>query len=336
VWQLHPNGDGTWKHTVLYSFTGGADGSEPYKGVTLDSAGSLYGTAVTGGGGPCEGGCGVVYKLTHKGGVWTHSVIHTFQGAEDGQGPGARLTIADDGTIYGMAPTGGAYGAGTIYEMKPGDGDIKFKVIHAFTGGEDGTGGSAGALVLRNGDLYGSAISGGADGEGTIYQLVREGHDWKFHVLYSFKDQPDGGFPYAGLTFDALGNIYGTTYYAGAHDVGCVYQLSPRRHGDWKERVLHSFRGADGADSIANVNLDRSGNIYGTTSKGGAAHLGVIFRLALKPHNRWSERVVHNFTGVPDGARAYNGMVDDGRGRFFGTTTQGGAGGYGAIYRFTP
>jgi uncharacterized repeat protein (TIGR03803 family) len=268
--------------------------------------------------------------------VWTQSVIHAFRGTDDGQGPGARLTIADDGTIYGMAPTGGAYGAGTIYEIKPGKGDAKFKVIHAFTGGEDGTGGSAGALVLRTGDLYGSAISGGADGEGTIYQLVREAHDWRFHVLYSFKDQPDGGFPYAGLTFDALGNIYGTTYYAGADDVGCVYQLSPHRHGDWKERVLHSFRGADGADSIANVNLDRSGNIYGTTSKGGAAHLGVIFSLARKPHNKWSERVVHNFTGVPDGARAYNGMIDDGHGRFFGATVRGGAGDYGAIYMFTP
>ena len=69
-----------------------------------------------------EGGCGVAYELSNKGGAWTQTVLHTFKGADDGQGPGARLTIDDDGTIYGMAPTGGAFGAGTIYAMTPGKG----------------------------------------------------------------------------------------------------------------------------------------------------------------------------------------------------------------------
>src|SRR3977135_2013592 len=87
VFQLAPSASG-WTHTVLYNFTGGADGGEPYKGVTLDAAGNLVGTAVTGGGGVCEGGCGVVFKLTHSGGTWTQSVIHTFTGA-DGSGPGS-------------------------------------------------------------------------------------------------------------------------------------------------------------------------------------------------------------------------------------------------------
>ena len=336
VWQLHPNGDGTWTHIVLYNFTGGADGAEPYKGVTLDSAGNLYGSAVTGGAGVCEGGCGVAYKLSNTSGVWTETVLHTFQGSVDGQGPGARLTIDGDGTIYGMAPTGGAYGAGTIYAMTPGKGGTRFKVIHAFTGGDDGAGGSAGALVLHNGDIYGTATSGGAFGEGTVYQLHRKAHGWKFRVLYYFRDQPDGVFPYGGLTFDALGNIYGTTYYAGANDVGCVYELSPGAHGGWKERVLYSFGGGDGADSIANVNLNKAGHIYGITSKGGAADFGVIFRLTPKPLDKWHETVVHSFTGVPDGALAYNGMVDDGHGHFFGATTHGGAGDNGAIYQFTP
>src|SRR3954447_19867917 len=106
VWQLHPTRDGSRNHAVLYNFTGGTDGGEPYKGVTLDAAGNLYGTAVTGGGGVCEGGCGVVYKLTNNGGTWTQSVIHPFAGTDDGQGPGARLTLDDSGNLYGMAPTG--------------------------------------------------------------------------------------------------------------------------------------------------------------------------------------------------------------------------------------
>jgi len=116
VFQLRPTPDG-WVHTVLYSFTGGADGGEPYKGVTLDREGNLYGTAVTGGSGSCEGGCGVVYKLTNSGGTWTQSVIHAFTGGDDGSGPGARVTVDQSENVYGMTPTGGAYGLGTIYKI---------------------------------------------------------------------------------------------------------------------------------------------------------------------------------------------------------------------------
>ena len=116
VWQVSPVGGG-WVHTVLYSFTGGADGGEPYKGVTLDAAGNLYGTAVTGGSGSCEGGCGVTYKLTKSGTTWTQSVIHAFTGGADGSGPGARVAVDNRGNVYGMTPTGGANGLGTIYAL---------------------------------------------------------------------------------------------------------------------------------------------------------------------------------------------------------------------------
>jgi uncharacterized repeat protein (TIGR03803 family) len=118
VFKLSPTPTG-WVHTVLYSFTSGADGGEPYKGVTVDRKGNLYGTAVTGGSGSCEGGCGVVYKLTNSGGTWTQTVIHAFTGGDDGSGPGARVTLDRSGNVYGMAPTGGAYGLGTIYKIHP-------------------------------------------------------------------------------------------------------------------------------------------------------------------------------------------------------------------------
>jgi len=104
VFQVTPAG----VHTVLYSFTGGTDGGQPYKGVTLDAQGNLYGTAVVGGTftGPCiESGCGVAYKLTNSGGVWTQTVIHTFTGGNDGYGPGAGLTFDRHGNLYGMTPT---------------------------------------------------------------------------------------------------------------------------------------------------------------------------------------------------------------------------------------
>src|SRR6059036_3536982 len=161
-----------WEHTVLYSFTGGADGGEPYKGVTLDGEGNLYGTAVTGGSGSCEGGCGVVYKLTNSEGTWTQTVIHAFTGGDDGSGPGARVTIDRNGDIYGMTPTGGTYGVGTIYKIHPDAGTWDFQVIHTFTGGADGSSGSAGRMLLNHSRLYGAATTGGLYGSGVIFQLT--------------------------------------------------------------------------------------------------------------------------------------------------------------------
>jgi uncharacterized repeat protein (TIGR03803 family) len=197
VFQLSPSSSG-WTHTVLYNFTGGADGGEPYKGVTLDAHGDLYGTAVTGGGGSCEGGCGVVYKLSNSGGVWTQSVIHTFTGGNDGSGPGSPVAIDKHGNLYGTTPTGGANGFGVVYGLKPAaNGNWKLIVIHAFTGGTDGLGGSASRLLLdATGDLYGVNTVGGANGFGNVFRLAQGNGKWQLATLYSFQDQPDGASPY--------------------------------------------------------------------------------------------------------------------------------------------
>jgi uncharacterized repeat protein (TIGR03803 family) len=339
VFQLSPSGNG-WTHTVLYSFTGGADGGEPYKGVTLDSEGNLYGTAVTGGGGFCEGGCGVAYKLTHVGGTWTQSVIHTFTGGNDGSGPGAGLTLDKHGNVYGMTPTGGANGLGVIFRLQPQpSGGWKLKVLHTFTGGDDGATGSAGRLLLRAGTFYGAATVGGANGQGTVFSLKHiPGQQWQFKTLYSFKGQPDAGFPYGGLTFDQAGNLYGTTYYDGAYDFGSVYQLSPQPDGSWSERVLYSFKGGkDGMGSISNLVLRKNGALYGTTSEGGSGcSCGTIFKVKADAQGNWTERVIYRFTGVPDAGFAYNGMVADAAGNLYGATVHGGTNDDGAIYKFTP
>src|ERR1041385_316280 len=172
VFKVTPTANG-WVHTVLYSFTGGFDGGEPYKGVTVDVQGNLYGTAVTGGSGSCEGGCGVAYKLTNSGGTWTQTVIHAFTGGNDGSGPGAGLTLDNQGNLYGMAPTGGAYGLGTIYQLHPDQtGNYNLKVIHTFTGGADGATGSAGRMLLHQKRLYGVATAGGINAEGVAFELT--------------------------------------------------------------------------------------------------------------------------------------------------------------------
>jgi uncharacterized repeat protein (TIGR03803 family) len=337
VFQLSPTPNG-WVHTVLYSFTGGADGGEPYKGVTLDRDGNLYGTAVTGGSGNCEGGCGVIYKLTNTKGSWTQKVVHAFTGGDDGSGPGSRVTVDRVGNIYGMTPTGGAYGLGTIYQIRPlSTGAATFKVIHTFTGGTDGSNGSAGRMILRDGRLYGAATTGGSNGSGVVFELTPMAFGkWDFKTIYTFQGQPDASFPYGALLFDPSGNIYGTTYYGGANGIGAVYKLSPQPVGEWTEDVIYSFQqGTDGNSPISNLVFDKTGNLYGTTSEGGLGS-GTIFKLSPVGGGNWTETVVHAFEGPPDGGFAYNGMVVDIFGNFYGATVHGGENNDGSVYKFTP
>ena len=338
VFQLTPSASG-WTHTVLYSFTGGADGGEPYKGVTLDHQGNLYGTTVAGGGGPCDGGCGVAYKLTNSGAVWSQTVMHTFTGGPDGSGPGTGLTLGPGRTLYGMTPTGGANGQGVVFQLAPlQNGGWKLNVIHAFTGGADGAGGSAGRLLRHKGSLYGVTTVGGANGKGVVFKLTPDPGGWQFTTLYAFKGQPDAGFPYGALALDHQHNLYGTTYYDGSNNLGSVYQLALQPDGTWKERVLYSFKGGkDGSGSISNVVFGKTGALYGTTSAGGAScDCGVIFKLTPGVNGIWTESVTYRFKGAPDGAFAYNGMVGDSAGNFYGTTVHGGTTDDGIIYKFTP
>ena len=308
VFQLSPTANG-WVHTVLYSFTGGADGGEPYKGVTIDSEGNLYGTAVTGGSGSCEGGCGVAYKLTNSGGTWTQTVIHAFTGGDDGSGPGARVTVDRSGNVYGMAPTGGAYGSGTIYKIRQvHNGAWNLKVIHAFTGGADGGTGSAGRMILRNGHLYGAATTGGTY-EAELFSSSRRG---ELESGISGRFIPSGANrtePCWRAVARCL-QYHGTTYYGGANGIGAVYKLSRRPIGEWNENVLYSFQdGADGNSPISNL-VFGGGSLYGTTSEGGLGS-GTIFKLSSVGGGQWIETIVHSFQGPPDGAFSYNGMVVD-------------------------
>src|SRR5579859_6848755 len=323
VFQITPSG----AHTVLYNFTGGADGGEPYKGVTLDAHGNLFGTAVTGGGGSCEGGCGVVFMLSNSGGSWNFSVIHTFTGGADGSGPGSPVSIDKNGNVYGTTPTGGANGMGVVYKlMSNATGGWTLHVIHTFTGGADGGGGSAGRLLIdAGGNLYGVCTVGGVNGFGTVYKMFSIQGQWQLTTLYAFKDQPDGALPYGGVVFDKFGNLYGTTYYAGANDLGSVYKLT-RNNGTWTESVLYSFKGGtDGDSPISSLVADAAGNFYGTTSGGGSScACGVIFKMTRGASGTWKESVVYRFPGAPEPGFAYNGMIGDGAGNFYGATVHGG------------
>lgn len=340
VFRLSPSAAG-WIHTVLYSFTGGPDGGEPYKGVTLDSHGNLYGTAGVGGKyvGPCvDTGCGVVFKLSQTNGNWKLTVIHSFTGGKDGYGPGAGVTIDAHGNVYGMTPTGGAHGFGIVYQLTPGAHGWTERIIHAFTGGVDGLGGSAGRPLLdAAGNLYGIATGGGAHSAGCIFELTPTATGaWKSTTLYSFPGEPDAASPYGSFVADAKGNLYGTAYYGGANGHGAIYRLSRATTG-WTETWLYSFQGgADGGAPISTLAADAAGNLYGTTSQGGAScNCGTIFQVTPGAQPAYS--VVYRFPGSPGAGFAYNGLVPDLTGAtLYGATVHGGNTNDGTIYQLTP
>ena len=144
--------------------------------------------------------------------------------------------------------------------------------------------------------------------------------------------------PYGGVIADKSGNLYGTTYYAGAHALGTVYKLT-RSGSSWTESVLYSFKGgSDGASPISSLVTDATGNFFGTTSEGGATSCGcgVIFKMTKNTAGTWTESVVYRFPGVPSPGFAYNGLVNGAAGTFYGATVHGGTGNDGAIYKFTP
>jgi uncharacterized repeat protein (TIGR03803 family) len=331
--------NGQWTETVLYSFAGGTDGSDPHGGVVIDSAGNLYGTTVAGGiGGICAGdGCGTVFELSPSGGSWTESILYNFTGGNDGAGPGNGLVFDNAGNLYGTTPNGGKFSAGTIYKLSPTKTGVwKERVIHAFTGGKDGSNGSLGRLVFdAAGNIYGIAELGGANGFGTVYKLApKPSGGWNFATLHAFQGMPDAAFPYGGVVLDSAGNLYGTTYYGGSAGMGTVYQLSQSPFGTWQETVLYSFQGGRDASLPTSTLVFRAGGaLYGTSTTGGrpSCDCGTVFRLA--PHGvGWKESVVHRFGVGHDGQSPNYEVTFDGAGNVYGTTPVGGAGADGIVF----
>jgi uncharacterized repeat protein (TIGR03803 family) len=294
-----------------------------------------------GSGGTCSGdGCGVVFKLTHAKGGWTESVLYNFTGGNDGSGPGSAPAFDKAGNLYGSTPDGGKYGVGVIYTLIVGkNGQWKQKILHTFTGGNDGSTGSLGPLLIDGkGNVYGVAELGGASQAGTAFKLTpQSGGKWKFRTIYGFKGEPDAGFPYGGLIADAAGNLYGATYYGGANGVGSVFELARGAKG-YQESVLYSFGSVNDVNSTTTTLVfDSASNLYGTASAGGdsGCDCGGIFKLKSSA-GKWKESVVHKFTGDPDGAFPYYGLTIDKEGRLFGATAAGGNQNQGVVFELTP
>jgi len=325
--------------TILHSFTGPPnDGRNPITGLTLDSAGNLYGTTGIGG----TANWGTVFVVRPDG---SEAVLYNFpQTAFCCPGPSG-LTLGSDGNFYGTTADGGAAFLGTVFSMSPAG---TLTTIYSFAGSpNDGSGPVAGVIRDAAGDLYGTTVQGGVSGTGcsgtcgTVFKVSGNGVET---VLHNFAGgSSDGGNPHGGLIQDSAGNLYGTASNGGSTGNGVVFEVAP----DGTETVLYSFLGPandggpssgapnDGAHPQSGLVQDSAGNLYGTTLNGGAYSGGTVFKLSPAG----SETLLHSFGGPStlEGGSPFASVIMDAAGNLYGTTgSVGRSGGGPSVYELSP
>lgn len=371
---------GKWTETVLYAFTGGTDGGLPQASLIADATGALYGTTATGGSMNCSGGCGTVFKLTPPSGTrkrWTETVLHAFTGGTDGHSPLSSLIMDSTGALYGTTSYFPwfanclTFACGTVFKLTPpaaGKQAWTETVLHKFADGSDGTLPVEGVIMDTHGALYGTTSLGGSSncynfGCGTAFKLSppKPGSTaWTENILHAFTGGPalggsnDGASVVAGLTADAHGALFGTTFYGiGTSSFigdGTVYKLTPPKTSTapWTESVLYAFQGGtDGyGPTTARLLVTTRDVIYGTTSTGGHASgcgsCGIVYQLTPPGTSggQWNETVLHTFQGGSDGDAPQAGLISVG-GALYGTTSAGGGSsaclpGCGTVYMLKP
>jgi uncharacterized repeat protein (TIGR03803 family) len=325
------------KESLLHTFCSQAncaDGAAPYSPLITDSAGNLYGTTEFGG----ANGAGTVFMLKRSGSTWKETVLYSFcslSGCSDGEEPTAGLTIDSKGNLYGTTVYGGTYcpqnqslQCGVVFKLTRSKSAWTESVLHAFGGNSTFDGNfPVGNVVLDSaGNVYGATYEGGDSttclsfGCGILYELSSSEGGWTETILHYFalEGATDGIYPSSGLTADSKGNLYGETSSCITSCQGAVYKFVP---GTSQETIVYSFTGgADGGKPYGGVILDSAGNLYGTTSAGGAHNLGTAFEVTQSGR----ERVLHSFAGAPDGRDPLSALTFDSSGNLYGTTLSGG------------
>ncbi len=274
VYELRSSGS-AWSEQVLHAFDG-TDGEFPNAALTPDAAGDLYSTTWHGG----ASGAGTVFELRPSGSSWIEAVIHSFNGTSEGTGPAGGVVLGKGGQIFGTTYPYNGNTDGTVYELTHGRRAWHDDVLETFASGANGCNPYAGLIADAHGNLYGTTIECGTNGDGVAFEMVRSGKHYRERVLHQFGAPGDGAEPYAGLSADASGNLYGTTVFGGAHGYGTVYELARTKRG-YVEHILYSFAGgADGANPGGGVIADFLGNLFGMTSGGGAHNGGTVFEIS--------------------------------------------------------
>ncbi|MFY9672967.1 MAG: choice-of-anchor tandem repeat GloVer-containing protein [Terriglobales bacterium] len=328
--------------SVLYSFTGGADGGLPVAGLVLDAKGNLNGTTTEGGllhNGCGSAGCGTVFEVTPAG---SETVLYSFTGKNgDGRVPESSLTLDKEGNLYGTTVLGGNSRKGTVFELTPSGTET---VLYSFAGGLDGAFPGAGLVRDAMGTFYGDTLGGGLHYDGAVFELAPSGAET---VLFSFQGKQDGSAPGAAL-IRAPGILYGAASDGGGGSgcappgCGVIFAVTPTGTGN----VLYRFTGgADGARPAGALVRDAQGNFFGTTAWGGTLNsfcpqgCGTVFELSPGAGDTWSLTVLHSFSGQGDGYHPVAGLLQDARGNLFGTTSGDACSGVscnGTVFEITP
>jgi uncharacterized repeat protein (TIGR03803 family) len=328
-------------YTIIHDFTGGGDGGNPFTGLTIDAAGSLYGTTTAGG----NHGAGVIFKLKHGGSGWRFTPIYTFTGGSDGAGSQGRVAIAADGTLYGSTGSGGlrrcsGVGCGTVFHLRPPAFAPRSaltpwtqNVIYSFSG-TDGYIPQGDLTFDASGNIYGTTVGGGAFNWGAIYKLTPSGGGWTESVLYSAQEDNNGFEPYGGVVRDASGNLYGVFQFSSGGS-GAVFQLTPSGSA-WTEQTIHNFNfsGDNGVEPIGGLIMDASGNLYGTTLYGGTFPAGGTAFELTPGGGGWSYQTIHSFQNGDGGPE--DKLMMDATGNLYGTAFSAGAFGWGSVFKLTP
>jgi len=266
--------------TTLYSFcaqSGCADGAEPTASLVQAANGNLYGTTYIGG----LNGDGTIFEITPSGTLTTLYSFCAQNDCTDGEGPFGGLVQAANGNLYGTTHLGGANGAGTVFDMTATGTLTTLYSFCAQSGCTDGGGPFAALVQAANGNFYGTTYGGGANAEGTVFQMTPSG---TLTTLYSFcalSNCTDGSGPFAALIRATNGNFYGTTYSGGASGEGTIFKVTPTG----TLTTLHSFCAqtscTDGEYAQGALVQSTNGTFYGTTEGGGTNLDGTVFSLSV-------------------------------------------------------
>jgi len=353
VFALRPTHGDRYAEQILYTFKGGADGSNPAASLLSDRSGALYGTTNYGGGASCDAGgqtvgCGTAFRLSPtRSGAFEESVLYAFVGGMDGADPGAGLTEDAKGVLYGATQFGGSQtgfncsgGCGTVYALTPVASGYQERQLYAFTGTPDGSTPVAPLLLDAGGTLYGTTYAGGGD-YGTVFTLTPAASGGFFeNIIHDFTLPgwwPMGGLiagrgAFYGTTSDAPGTVYRLTLGPSGYNLTTLYAMGTQRD--------------DGYLIESGVVADRQGALYATTLEGGIIQhrcssncgYGTVFEVAPQKGGSYAEIVLHRFhptRAVADGQRPSAGVVLDDGGHIFGTTTGGGLG-HGTVFEIVP
>lgn len=325
VFELVNTGSG-YTFQTLASLNYATTGSGVLAGLTMDANGDLFGVAQSGG----SGGVGTAFELVNTGSVYSIQTLASFSGA-NGSYPAGALVADANGDLFGTTQSGGDNGAGTVFELVKGASGYSLQTLVSFAGA-NGSAPTGPMIMDAQGDLFGTTLAGGSGGSGTVFELVNTGSGYSLQTLANFSGA-NGAFLYAGLTADARGDLFGTTYSGGPSGNGTVFELVKGASGYTLQTLATLDNATTGGAVIAGLTIDANGDLFGAAAGGGASDQGTVFELVHSAAG-YSLQTLYAFSG-PDGGLPEGAPILAANGNLIGTTSGGVGAGNGTVFELS-